>query len=712
MGWERKRGKLVEFNAYLRGEADGAFAITEGDLPWLAGVRYVITLDADTILPRGAAAATSSDASGDRIRDTLERFDTALIRFGVFASDGVNSFLSEEPGELPVLLVASELEAMPHQVFAATWELVGAHRDLWANYASALRQGTATQFLAERGVTSADAREVETLVEASGETRFESAKPLVLALGLAHGVVNDHEAFQAAWPDHSRSADALARWVGQPGLADALALAAVMEGQERTILRVLEASHISTEEWQRARKALGLPVHLFEYSREKYLRARETVAAALMATAAHATSVDLDDARSVVERIRVLEPPAELLEALKSEREMVSEVLALTDGFFGESIGGTNVLRARVQEGIVAGREGARDALLMRVAHREVEEYRLPEGMRAASASRDAEIILNAAVRLAPRLGEIVAADAVLAEERVAALRAGWWANRFAMLDPLRYALASQAPETTRRLSEERAFRDPGPPGALIARIGELREPDGSSGTPMSPPRILSVAGLSLAATELEADLSRGSDGRIGAEVRRHLPAELEFDALRQLALPTVHRRSRRGGRGTRTGASREPMETDSDQQLNGLLGEAFVYELFREQLPGFDFQCWKSGNSLRYGVASEYNDALGADFLYHDVSGMLSGRTDAPEVYLEVKATSEEGSAPFELSANEWETALRISLENTNRVYVILRVARVRTAPKLHRIFVDPVQLKRDGFLLIEDADLRVYGC
>ncbi|MGE5101808.1 MAG: hypothetical protein ACM3SX_17630, partial [Deltaproteobacteria bacterium] len=57
MGWERKRGKLVEFNAYLRGEADGAFAITEGDLPWLAGVRYVITLDADTILPRGAAAA-------------------------------------------------------------------------------------------------------------------------------------------------------------------------------------------------------------------------------------------------------------------------------------------------------------------------------------------------------------------------------------------------------------------------------------------------------------------------------------------------------------------------------------------------------------------------------------------------------------------------------------------------------------------------------
>ena len=57
MGWERKRGKLVEFNAFIRGAADGAFAIAEGDVSWLRSVRYVITLDADTMLPRSAAAA-------------------------------------------------------------------------------------------------------------------------------------------------------------------------------------------------------------------------------------------------------------------------------------------------------------------------------------------------------------------------------------------------------------------------------------------------------------------------------------------------------------------------------------------------------------------------------------------------------------------------------------------------------------------------------
>lgn len=57
MGWERKRGKLVEFNAFIRGSADDAFEVAEGDLPWLRDVRYVITLDADTVLPRSGAAA-------------------------------------------------------------------------------------------------------------------------------------------------------------------------------------------------------------------------------------------------------------------------------------------------------------------------------------------------------------------------------------------------------------------------------------------------------------------------------------------------------------------------------------------------------------------------------------------------------------------------------------------------------------------------------
>lgn len=59
MGYERKRGKLADLNALLRGGApakhDGGFSLVVGDTAGLAGVRYVITLDTDTQLPRDAA---------------------------------------------------------------------------------------------------------------------------------------------------------------------------------------------------------------------------------------------------------------------------------------------------------------------------------------------------------------------------------------------------------------------------------------------------------------------------------------------------------------------------------------------------------------------------------------------------------------------------------------------------------------------------------
>jgi cyclic beta-1,2-glucan synthetase len=55
MGWERKRGKLLDLNKLLLGEFD-SYAVKAGPTPILQKVRYVITLDSDTQLPRGTAA--------------------------------------------------------------------------------------------------------------------------------------------------------------------------------------------------------------------------------------------------------------------------------------------------------------------------------------------------------------------------------------------------------------------------------------------------------------------------------------------------------------------------------------------------------------------------------------------------------------------------------------------------------------------------------
>ena len=55
MGWERKRGKLEEFNRLVRGATDTSFTTRVGPTDALAGIKYVITLDSDTQLPRDTA---------------------------------------------------------------------------------------------------------------------------------------------------------------------------------------------------------------------------------------------------------------------------------------------------------------------------------------------------------------------------------------------------------------------------------------------------------------------------------------------------------------------------------------------------------------------------------------------------------------------------------------------------------------------------------
>ena len=55
MGYERKRGKLADLNRLLRGAHRESFSRIIGDLAALPRIKYVITLDSDTQLPREAA---------------------------------------------------------------------------------------------------------------------------------------------------------------------------------------------------------------------------------------------------------------------------------------------------------------------------------------------------------------------------------------------------------------------------------------------------------------------------------------------------------------------------------------------------------------------------------------------------------------------------------------------------------------------------------
>ena len=79
MGWERKRGKLLDLNKLLAGEFD-AFPVKAGPIDTLKQVRYVLTLDADTQLPGGVAAelaGTIAHPLNQAILDPERRIVTA-----------------------------------------------------------------------------------------------------------------------------------------------------------------------------------------------------------------------------------------------------------------------------------------------------------------------------------------------------------------------------------------------------------------------------------------------------------------------------------------------------------------------------------------------------------------------------------------------------------------------------------------------------------
>src|SRR5205809_373254 len=77
MGWERKRGKLHELNRLLRGATDTSFMPPGIGAP--SGVCYVITLDSDTRLPRGAVERLVGTMAHPLNRPRLEPAERRVV---------------------------------------------------------------------------------------------------------------------------------------------------------------------------------------------------------------------------------------------------------------------------------------------------------------------------------------------------------------------------------------------------------------------------------------------------------------------------------------------------------------------------------------------------------------------------------------------------------------------------------------------------------
>ncbi|HRO15108.1 MAG TPA: DUF3131 domain-containing protein, partial [Paracoccus sp. (in: a-proteobacteria)] len=81
MGWERKRGKLAELNMLLRGQ-EGTSFIPAGPTP-PEGIRYVVTLDSDTRLPRDSVSALAGKMAHPVNRPVHREDGTVVQGYGI-----------------------------------------------------------------------------------------------------------------------------------------------------------------------------------------------------------------------------------------------------------------------------------------------------------------------------------------------------------------------------------------------------------------------------------------------------------------------------------------------------------------------------------------------------------------------------------------------------------------------------------------------------
>ncbi|TAL47261.1 MAG: phosphorylase, partial [Methylovulum sp.] len=108
MGWERKRGKLHEFNRLLRGAADTSFLPIDGRTATAPpDVCYVITLDADTKLPMGVVSQLVGVAAHPLNRPVFDQDSRCVI-------DGYGIL---QPRITPTLPLRQE-HSMFHRIFA------------------------------------------------------------------------------------------------------------------------------------------------------------------------------------------------------------------------------------------------------------------------------------------------------------------------------------------------------------------------------------------------------------------------------------------------------------------------------------------------------------------------------------------------------------------------------------------------------------------
>jgi len=256
-------------------------------------------------------------------------------------------------------------------------------------------------------------------------------------------------------------------------------------------------------------------------------------------------------------------------------------------------------------------------------------------------------------------------------------------------------------------MKDRQAFRDLDDWRALWQKFEELGDiPKPEAPAPSKPE--FTILGNNWTEEDFKASAAQGPGGELVQRLRESINPNLDLAYLASLGREKLSdriKKSRPRGGGGNGKRKRVP---DAYLQMLGALGEHFVFQQMKSLFADFDITNWRSKAKelFQYG---EGDDSLGYDFEYYDMEGALTRDPSIQRCLMEVKSTSQDGTDSFEMSTNEWETAIRCHSGDENAVYAIVRVIHTASKPQIMDILVDPVKLHLEGVLDYSNRDLLV---
>ena len=675
----------------------------------LESVRPNIRSDLAALIAFGGKAAM--DPRKETFRDKWAQFHDTRIRRGHFGDPDQASPIFDQGAEGGAVLYVP-FEHDPEQILEACWHLLGpSHQHAWENYVARLKAGECDRFFDGIHLNDRDWTELDSVIGASQRSQLDRLQPAFLALRRYRDADLGVELFRSELEVFDLDLDEIAFWAGitRTVLDNVLVDGSLIFDDERQ-LPIIEMLGVFVPDWQRARRDFGRQPVVFSSTIRSFKDWRANVVAYLCTVFARdGGDVDLlDETSQLLKEISRTPCPDSLAEQNFNHMEIVGFVIrGLRDVIDPETKAGV-VMTRRLEA--IESIQAVDDLSGPRTPRREVTLYRdHREYQRESDAKEAVSDVITVARGLAELYGETIE-EGVLSDAAIVPWLQGYWANCFAALRALRGIIRMSAPATAEKLNDAGVFS---PRQRVSWREQWKRFPelgDLLSKNQTAPQKQVEILGQQIIESELDIILGQGSDGTLGQRLAGAVDEEIDMASLAMKPRNPITKPDPMtlGGRGGHGGGGAGGGGRRADPQA-GLLGEAFVYESFRNTLPDFDVACWVSDSRRKYGIDGKGDDGLGYDFEYTDVERKLTGAPDRPHCLIEVKSTTSTHDESFPMTANEWAVAEQCYKKLRKAEYVIVRVLDVKSAPVIADVVVDPVRLWREGKLALENRDFVV---